>query len=70
MRHRSARMTMQWVKGHNGNEGNERSDALAKQGANKQQPDPLNLDIPKELDVQGAKLATLMQATAYKGILE
>ena len=70
MRHRSARTTMQWVKGHDGNEGNEGSDALAKQWANRQHPDPLNLDIPKELDVQGAKLMTLMQATAYKGILE
>jgi len=61
---------MQWVKGHNRNEGNEGSNALAKQGTNKQQPDLLNLDIPKELDIQGAKLSTLTQATAYKGILE
>jgi len=61
---------MQWVKGHDGNEGNEGSDALAKQGANKRQPDLLILDVPKELDIQGAKLATLTQATAYKGILE
>jgi len=70
MRHRSARTTMQWVKGHDRNEGNEGSDALAKQGVNKRQPDLLILDVPKELDIQGAKLATLMQATAYKGILE
>ena len=37
---------------------------------NKRQPDLLNLDITKELDIQGAKLSTLTQATAYKGILE
>jgi len=70
IRYRSARMTLKWVKGHNGTQGNEGSDALVKQGANKQNPNPLNLDIPKEFNVQGAKLFTLTQATAYKGILE
>ena len=70
MRHRSAKTTMQWIKGHDGNPGNEASDALAKQGANKRLPDPLNLKIPEEYDIQGARLPTLTQATAYKGILE
>ena len=59
MRHRSATTTMQWVKGHDGNPGNEGSDALAKQGANKRRPDPLNLEVPTDFDVQGAKLPTL-----------
>jgi ribonuclease HI len=35
IRHRSAKMTMQWVKGHDGNQGNEGSDALAKLGTSK-----------------------------------
>jgi len=70
MRHRSARTTLRWVKGHDGIEGNEGSDALAKQGANKRHPDPMNLEIPEDFDIQGAKLPTLTQATAYKGILE
>ena len=70
MRHRSARMTLQWVKGHDGVQGNEASDALAKQGANKDRPDPMNLEIPDDFDIQGTKLLTLMQATTYKGILE
>jgi len=70
MRYRSAKTSMQWVKGHNGNQGNEGSDALAKQGANKQRPDILNLEIPKDLDIHGAKLPMLTQATAYRGILE
>jgi len=61
---------MQWVKGHDGNPGNKGSDILAKQGANKRYLDPLNLEIPEEFNIQGAKLQTLMWATAYKGILE
>jgi ribonuclease HI len=70
MRCRSVRTTMQWVKGHDGILGNEGSDALAKQGANKRHPDPLDLEIPAEFDIQGAKLPTLTQATAYRGILQ
>ena len=70
MRHRSAKTIMQWVKGHAGILGNEGSDALAKRGADIRRPEPLNLEIPVELDIQGAKLPTLTQATAYKGILE
>src|SRR5437588_8367156 len=58
------------MKGHNGTTGNEESDRLAKQGANKQEPDQLNLDIPIEFDTQGAKLTALTQAKAYRGILE
>lgn len=58
------------MKRHSGDEGNEGSDQLAKEGAEKEAPDELNLEIPKEFDLQGAKLATLSQAIAYKGILE
>ena len=32
-------------------------------------PYPINLQIPTEFDLQGAKLATIDQQTAYKGIL-
>ena len=70
LRKRSAPTSFQWVRGHSGVEGNEESDRLAKDGANKEAPDELNLDIPKEFDLQGAKLATMTQAKAYKGILE
>ena len=70
LRKRSAPTVFQWVKGHSGVEGNEESDQLAKDGANKATPDELNLDIPREFDLQGAKLATITQAIAYRGILE
>ena len=65
LRLRSARTTFQWVKGHNGSAGNEESDRLAKLGANKQNPDALDLENPQEFDIQGAKLTTLTQAKAY-----
>ena len=70
MRHRSAKTTFQWTKCHNGSGGNEGSDRLAKRGANKQEPDTLNLDVPVGFDIQGEKLSTLTQAKAYRGILE
>ena len=70
LKRRTAKTTFRWTKGHNGTQGNEESDRLAKRGANKTQPDVLDLEIPPEFDIQGAKLATLTQAKAYKGILE
>ena len=70
LKRRTAPTTFQWTKGHNGDEGNEGSDRLAKEGAEKEIPDELDLDIPKEYDLQGAKLAALTQAIAYRGIRE
>ena len=70
LRFRTARTIFQWVKGHNGTTGNEESDRLAKQGAEKPTPDELDLEIPIEYDIQGAKLAMITQAKAYRGILE
>ena len=59
-----------WVKGHSGNLENEECDHLAKEGANLSTSDHLSLDIPKEFDLQGAKLASLTQTIAYQGIRE
>ena len=70
MRRRTAETSFQWVKGHAGVEGNEGSDGLAKEGANKMTPDVMDLTVPKEFDLQGAKLATITQALAYRGIKE
>ena len=70
LKKRTATTSFQWVKGHEGNLGNEESDRLAKEGAGKNAPDNLDLDIPREFDLQGAKLITLTQSIAYKGIQE
>jgi ribonuclease HI/exonuclease III len=68
LRQRSATTAFKWTKGHDGDEGNEQSDRLAKEGARKHTFDPLELDIPDKFNIQGAKLSTLTQALAYKGI--
>ena len=70
LRQRSAPTFMEWVKGHNGETGNEESDRLAKEGTQKAILDDLPLDIPPDYDLQGAKLASMTQALAYRGICE
>ena len=70
LKQRTATTSFQWTRGHAGDQGNEAADHLAKEGANKPLPNYLNLEIPKEFDLQGAKLATLTQAVAYRGIIE
>ena len=70
LKQRIAVTTFQWIKGHSGSQGNEGSDQLAKEGANKPHPDYMNLEVPIEFDLQGAKLSTLTQALAYRGIME
>ena len=70
LKRRTAPTTFKWTKGHNGDIGNEESDRLAKEGAEKEEPGELNIEIPKDFDLQGAKLAALTQAKAYRGILE
>ena len=68
LRRRSATTKFKWVKGHSGNLGNDESDQLAKEGAQKDAPDNIDLQTPAEFNVQGAKLSAMTQALAYKGI--
>ncbi|KAH9979836.1 hypothetical protein BJV74DRAFT_779754, partial [Russula compacta] len=64
---RQAMTSFTWIKGHEGVLGNEESDKLVKEGANKDALDLLDMQIPKEFNLQGAKLITINQATAYQG---
>lgn len=58
------------VKGHSGVEGNEGADKLAEAGTAKANPDTIDLAIPPNYDLPGAKLATIRQATLYRGMIE
>ena len=70
LKRRTARTSFKWIKGHAGDQGNEGSDRLAKEGATKDHIDDLDLSVPQDFDLQGAKLATLNQRKAYSGIRE
>lgn len=70
MRVREGSTYLAKVKGHAGIEGNEGADKLAGIGAQNQHPDDIDLAVPDGCRITGAKLASLTQATLYKGIRE
>jgi ribonuclease HI len=70
LRMRTALTAFQWVKGHSGEDGNEKADRLAEEGTKKDIPDDVDLLIPPVFDVQGAKLSMLTQKIAYRGIMD
>lgn len=51
LRHRSAISVLSWAKGHNNAQGSEGSNKLAREGAEKDIPDQLDLDIPIEFNL-------------------
>ena len=65
---RMAPTIFKWIKGHAGFLGNEESNTLAKEGAQKDTPDTISLNIPNDFNLQGVKLEMITQAIAYKGI--
>jgi hypothetical protein len=70
LRMRTAPTAFAWVKGHSGEEGNERADHLADKGIKKDMPDEIDFSIPPCFNIQGAKVSTLTQRIAYRGIME
>ncbi|KAF9018689.1 hypothetical protein BDZ89DRAFT_959830 [Hymenopellis radicata] len=70
MRQRKQVTTLNWVKGHNGHEGNEMADLLAESGALQEEETEINMNIPPTLRVTGARLSTLSQKLAYQAFRE
>jgi ribonuclease HI len=65
---RQKKTTFKWVKGHSGVEGNEGADKLAGEAADLPTESNISMDIPPALKLTGAKLTSMTQALAYRGI--
>jgi ribonuclease HI len=68
LRKRNAPTYFQWVKGHSGERGNDGADELAGKAAARSEKDDMDLEIPAEYRLTGARLDKTTQALAYKAI--
>ncbi|KAG1797200.1 RnaseH-domain-containing protein [Suillus variegatus] len=69
LRRCSAPTSFQWVKGHSQVKGNEKADLLVQNSASKATTDIINTYVPRNFDLQGAKLSKIKQKTAYKVLM-
>ncbi|KAI0779131.1 hypothetical protein BC629DRAFT_1289949 [Irpex lacteus] len=67
-RSRAATTTFQWIKGHSGDEGNEKADRLAAEGAALPLPQSRDLGTKQQFLPGGAQLSALTQADIYRGL--
>jgi ribonuclease HI/exonuclease III len=70
LRRRSAQTDFEKVKAHSNDTGNDGADALAKEGAEKDEPDDVDLSIPPAFDIQGVKSTAATQRVLNRGIIE
>ncbi|KAG1763615.1 hypothetical protein EDD22DRAFT_979328 [Suillus occidentalis] len=63
LRRRPAPTTFQWIKGH-------AADQLALTGTMRPIPDTIDTYVPRNFDIQGAKLSDITQQLAYKAIMK
>ncbi|KAH9906095.1 uncharacterized protein BXZ73DRAFT_94625 [Epithele typhae] len=68
LRQRKGHTAFQWVKGHQGHPLNELADELAGKAAKKRRGNCVELTIPANLNVTGARLTSMTQKLAYKAV--
>jgi ribonuclease HI len=68
MKQHRRKITIKWVNGHDGHEGNELADKLANKGANKAEEDEIQLTSDPKFTLTGAKLTKMTQTKAYRAI--